>query len=132
MAMRIISRIGNKYALTLIEVMVAVIILTVGIIGIIQGLIKALDVLQVSKDYLAEVPLAENKMAEIKRQEAINGGLSLTKASGKFLSPYDNFNWEMEITPSDMVGFNTVRIKCFDENSFPIREFILISYAKNK
>jgi len=132
MAVRIISRIGNKNALTLIEVMIAVIILTVGIIGIIQAYIKSLDVLQISKDYLAEVPLAENKMAEIQREEVANRGLAQTKISGKFQSPYDNFNWEMEINPSDITGLNTVKIKCFNGTSFPIREFILISYAKNK
>ena len=79
MAVRIISRIGNKNALTLIEVMVAVIILTVGIIGIIQAYIKSLDVLQISKDYLVEAPLAESKMAEIRRAEAENGGLTQEK-----------------------------------------------------
>ena len=132
MALRTISRIGNKKALTLIEVMVAVIILTVGIIGIIQAYIKSLDVLQISKDYLVEAPLAESKMAEIRRAEAENGGLTQEKQSGKFQSPYDNFNWEMEINPSDIKDLNTVKIKCFDKNTFPLREFILISYAKNK
>ncbi len=130
--MRIISRIGNKNALTLIEVMITVIILTVGIIGIIQAYIKSLDVLQISKDYLVEVPLAERKMAEIQLEEIENNGLAQTRASGKFQSPYDNFNWEMEINPSDITGLNTVKVKCFNENASPVREFVLISYAKNK
>ncbi len=116
----------------MIEVMITVIILTVGIIGVIQAYIKSLDVLQISKDYLVEVPLAENKMAEIQREEIEDGGLAQTRTSGKFQSPYDNFNWELEINPSDITGLNTVKIKCFNENTFPIREFVLISYAKNK
>lgn len=130
--MRITLQIGNKRAVTLIEVMIAVIILTVGIIGIIQAYIKSLDVLQVSKDYLIEVTLTESKMAEIKRVEAENGGLTQEKQSGKFPSPYDNFNWEDEINPSDIQGFNTVKVRCFNGNNVPLRDFVLISYAKIK
>ena len=132
MARPIILRIGSKHALTLIEVMITVIILTVGIIGIIQAFIKSLDVLQISKDYLAEVLLTESKMAELQRNEVENGGLAHAATNGKFQSPYDNFDWEVEINPSDIKDFNTVKVRSFNENAHPIREFVLISYAKNK
>ncbi len=130
--MRTTLRIGNEQALTLIEVMIAVIILTVGMIGIIQAYIKSLDVLQISKDYLIEVPLAESKMVEIQRAEVENGGLTQEKQGGQFPKPYDNFHWEDEIGPSDVPGLNTVKIRCFDKNIFPARDFLLISYAKSK
>ena len=130
--MRITLRIGNERALTLIEVMIAVIILTVGIIGIIQAYIKSLDVLQISKDYLVEVPLTESKMVEIQQTALENGGLSQEKQSGKFLKPNDNFNWENEISSSDVPGLNIVKVRCFSGNISPVRDFVLISYVKNK
>lgn len=125
-------QIGNKKALTLIEVMIAVIILTVGIIGVIQAYIKSLGVLQVSKDYLIEVPLAESKMTEIERYESENNGLTLSKQSGTFQRPFNQFNWEMEINPSDLTGLNTIKVRCFNQNTFPVRDYVLVDYAKNK
>ncbi len=127
-----ISRIGSKDAITLIEVMIAVIILTVGIVGIIQAFMKSLDALQVSRDYLVEAPLAQSKMADMRLEEIGNNGLSQTSTNGEFQSPYEHFNWQLEINPSDMKGLNTVKIKCFNNNALRSREFVLISYAKDK
>ncbi|MEI8012334.1 MAG: hypothetical protein WCI27_07645 [Candidatus Omnitrophota bacterium] len=126
------SRTGNSRAVTIIEVMVTVIILTVGIVGIIQAYIKSLDVLRISKDMLTEVSLAENKLAELRRLELMDNGLAPASTKGSFTGNDGRFNWELDIRPSDIAGLNTVNVKCSAGYSRRAQEFILTSYAKNK
>ena len=126
------SRIGSKSALTLIEVMITVIILTVGIFGIIRAYMKSLDVLYISKGAMVEVSLAERKMAELRRSELENGGLEQAREKGAFPSPYEYFDWESEVYPSDVKGLNLLKVKCFDGRGHRLNEFVLVSYAKSK
>lgn len=126
------SRTGNNRAVTLIEVMMTVIILTVGILGIIQAYIKSFDVLRISKDMLIEVSLAESKMAELQRSELENGGLDQTKTKGVFSGSYAYYKWELDITPSDIQGLNSVKLRCFTGEFQRLNEFVLASYVKNK
>ena len=116
----------------MIEVMITVIILTVGIISVIRGYIVSLNAFSVSQDYLSEVSLAESKLLEIKQAELENGGLAQGFSQGKFSGEFDSFNWELEVLASEDKDLNIVKATVFREKATPIRKFSLVSYVKNK
>jgi type II secretion system protein I len=126
------SRTIRRWSFTFIEVMLAVIILTVGIVAIIRTYIVSLSAFQTAGDYITAISLAEDKMIQIKKNEIENDGLAQSKSKGKFAAPLSDFNWETEIEASDTKRLNTVKVTVFNEKDKPLRNFSLISYVENK
>jgi prepilin-type N-terminal cleavage/methylation domain-containing protein len=123
----------NKRAgFTLIEVMITVIILTVGIISVIRGYIVSLNAFRVSQDYLSQVSLAESKLLEIKQGEIEEGGLAVGVSQGRFPGGFASFNWELEVLASDNKKLNIAKVTVFKEKVIPARKFSLVSFVKNK
>ncbi|MBI3602052.1 MAG: prepilin-type N-terminal cleavage/methylation domain-containing protein [Candidatus Omnitrophica bacterium] len=134
-----ISRIGNKGApslrpdgFTFIEVLLAVVILTIGAIGIIRVYVISLQALAVSQDYINEVYLAKEKMAQIQQNEIEQGGLPPEESRGEFQGRYEGFGWQSHIAPSDEKDLNTVNITVFHGDFPPARELSLVAYGQNK
>jgi len=127
-------RIGSKLArgFTFIEIMLTVVILSIGIIGVIRAYIFSLDALGVSQGYIDAASLAEGKMIETKQVEIENGGLPQGRSEGAFQGRYDRFNWELEVGASDIKGLNTVKVAVFNQKAIPLRKFTLVSYVENK
>jgi len=122
----------TKKGFTFIEVMLTVVILSIGIIGVIRAYIFSLDALGVSQVYIDAVSLAQDKMIEVKQVEIENGGLAQGKSEGAFQGRYDGFNWELEVGASDIKGLNTVKVTVFKQKANPSRKFTLVSYVENK
>jgi len=126
-----ISKTGNK-AFSLIEVLLAVAILTVGLIAIIRGYVVALSALKATEDYIQEVSLAKDKMADLKEQAMAAKGYLQGAMQGQFPSPDDGFFWQAQISPSGQKGLNEIDLTVSDAVSSPARTFSLVAYVDVK
>jgi len=122
----------TKKGFTFIEIMLTVVILSIGIIGVIRAYIFSLDALGVSQAYIDAAFLAQGKMIEAKQAEVENGGLGQGRSEGEFQGGYDRFNWELEVGVSDIKGLNTLKVTVFKQKANPLRKFTLVSYVENK
>ena len=105
----------NNSGFTLIEVLVAMVILTVGLLGtaaLITGIISSN---KLSNRISTATVLAQDKMEDIKRLGYSNA-VSETRAS--MSSPYDNYEREVTVTPnSPSSGMKTVKVTVYWESS---------------
>ncbi len=108
-------RLRNSNGFTLIEVLVAMVILSVGLLGtaaLITGIIKGN---KVSNRITTATTLAQDKMEEIKRDGYSNAG-DETKAS--LPSPYDQYERKVTvIDPSPAANMKTVTVTVYWESS---------------
>lgn len=123
------SRTGNSRGFTLIEVMVTVVILTLGIMGILRAYAVSLHALGISADYIDAICLSKEKMAEIEMDKMEYAGLREGIYRGKFNGRYKGFGWETEILPSGEKGLNLVNVSVFDNRPNPLKIFRLVTYA---
>jgi prepilin-type N-terminal cleavage/methylation domain-containing protein len=126
-----ISKTGNK-GFTLIEVMLTVAVLSIGIGGVLRAFIVNLDVMQASQEYITGISLAKDKMAELLLTEKENQGLAIASSEGKFQTPYADYAWKTQITPSDKKDLNVLSVTVFDSGIDHPKETNLINYVHNK
>jgi len=89
-------RIGNERAFTLIEVLAAVVILSVGLTGVIRAygaLMNGIDAARFSVDTSY---LLKEKMSDIEREAIENCGIPPGTGSGTFDGKHAAFGWETE------------------------------------
>lgn len=92
-----ISRTGpNKAAFTLIEVLAAVLILSVGIIGVIRAYVVLMSGIEASSFTVEASYLLKNKMADIERETIENAGNIAGNKAGRFDGDYAAFKWQEE------------------------------------
>ena len=127
------SRIGNNNnGFTLIEVMLSVVIFTMGVIAVIRAYATSLNALQASQNYIYGVCLAKEKLAEIQQSEMENAGVSQGNDQGEFPGQWNRFQWKSQISATNEKGLNAVKITVFNAQTQPVREFSLASYVENK
>ncbi len=90
-----ISEIGKNRAFTLIEIMVAVAILSMGLIFVLQGLTKCLGVLNTARCSLEAGLLAEEKMAEAEISFRNEKNAAFTGLSGQSEAGNVEFSWQV-------------------------------------
>ncbi len=90
------SRIGNK-AFTLIEVLTAVVILSVGIVGVIRCYLTLMNAVEAANFTADAAYLLKSKMADIEEKAIETPGLSEGMDSGVFADEYARFKWDTEI-----------------------------------
>lgn len=94
-----ISRIGNRKGFTLVEVMIASVILALGVVMIYQGFFISLDSLGYCLDYLRLSPLADEKIWQA--QDALRrlGPKAELDTSGNFIYGRRSFGWNLSYNP---------------------------------
>jgi general secretion pathway protein I len=85
---------NSQRGFTLLEVMVAVVILGLGLTVVFELFSGGLKSVEISNDYSNAVILANKKMGELSIKEALKIG----KEEGDFPEE-DNYKWEVEIIP---------------------------------
>lgn len=94
---------SSESALTLMEVLVALIILSVGLLAVLKGSGENQDALIVSREMTEVGMLGQNLMETI-------GAVGLDEWSewqGTFDPPYDRYRWEFEILSTDVETMDT-------------------------
>ena len=88
---------------TLVELLVAAVLLSVGLVGL-QGAIGAcMTALGRSHEYHAVQSLAERQMAAL-----MTGEMALDSAEGEFEEPYEDYGWSIEVAETDREGVESV------------------------
>jgi Tfp pilus assembly protein PilV len=94
---------SSESALTLMEVLVALIILSVGLLAVLKGSGENQDALIASREMTEVGMLGQNLMETI-------GAVGLDEWSewqGTFDPPYDRYRWEFEILSTDVETMDT-------------------------
>ncbi len=111
---------------TLVEVLVATVILTVGIVGVLGAYITSLNALQAGQESMEAVCVLKEKMAGVEQQVLEDKGISLGTSSGEF----DGFEWNIEVTPGPEKVLNKVTVAVSPKEGR--RKFSLVTYVENK
>lgn len=91
------SIIGNKRGFTLIEALLAVVILSIGLVGILRAYQTSLTALGVGQESINAFCLLEEKMSDVEQQVKEQEGLSAGTSRGEFKDSFANYEWELEI-----------------------------------
>lgn len=103
------SKTGNSLkAFTLIEVLLAVVILAIGLVGVLRAYASLISASGRAYYYIDAVSLTKEKISDIEQKALEEGGFSAAESfSGVFNYPYDNFQWKYETADSGMKGLAT-------------------------
>jgi len=91
----VLVRLCSKAGFTLLEVMVAVAILSLGLSVVIHSFSTSLQALDTSLNLSKVALLAQKKLSEIELEDFLTEGLT----SGEFEGDYSGFSWQVEIHP---------------------------------
>ncbi len=132
--------IGNRSrGFTFVELMVTVVVLSVGLVFIIQGYMTAIDALNTAQIRLEVIPFLEAKMDEIETYAEENNGTIRTSSEGDFFVDSREATWNLDIVgveeeeDIDLSGvLNEVRLKVsWQENNYA-KDISLSTLLPNK
>ena len=126
---KIISGISDK-GFTLIEVLLAVSILAIGIIGVLRAYATSVDALEVGQENIDAVCLLKEKMSEIEQDALKQKGVLPETSTGEFEGNFADYKWELDIKPSTVDSLNEVKLTVFHKEN--TRKFTLWTYMENK
>jgi len=98
-----ILRIGNKRGFTLIEVMVAVAVLSFGLVMVYQAFFIVLDSFNYSADYLEVSPWMDEKIW-LAQDSIMRGGSENNTGQGEFILRNKKFNWSLSSRALDPIS----------------------------
>ena len=90
---------GNKKAITLIEVMISISILSIGLVLVLQGFAYCLNGLRISENNLKASLLAGNKMAQAQIEVKEDWNTFENNLSERFKAQRLKCTWNIEIDP---------------------------------
>lgn len=79
---------------TLVEVMIAVAVISIGLVMILQGFISSLNAVKISEDTLMACMSADSNMASAQLESENNPEFMQSTSSGTFSSENLGFSWE--------------------------------------
>ncbi len=89
---------------TLIEVLIAVVILATGIVVVLQGMHTALAALDGAVDKSRASMLVRSKVVEAQAAALDGEDLSSLGTSGRFPDPYDMYRWRLDVSSGSPSG----------------------------
>lgn len=93
----------RRTGFTLIEVLVAVVILSLGIVAVLRGMSSASIALRASGETLRTEALSDDLLTTL--AAGLSGGSNaLPLAAGRFADPYEAYGWEWEHHPLPVPG----------------------------
>jgi prepilin-type N-terminal cleavage/methylation domain-containing protein len=132
--------IGNRdEGFSFVELMVAVVILSVGLVFIIEGFIVAAGAMNTSSIRIQLVPILESKMYELELSAEENNGIERGTSEGEFLLDSRSASWNLEITGVEKEeeldlsdDLNEVKLEVsWQEKNLP-RQIQVLTYLRNK
>lgn len=123
--------IGSKQkGVTLIEVLLAVVILSVGIAGVLQSYASAVKTLEISQENIDTVNLLRAKMAEIEQSSIEEHGVSAGSSGGEFEGAFEGYRWESQIQPTVFKPLHEIHLAVSRQDG--TRSFSFVTYEDNK
>lgn len=119
---------------TLIEIMLAVVILSFGLVLVLRSFATALDGITRSENVKAASYLLEEKMEEIKEKAKEEDGIKRGTSSGQFtvLTPR-RCEWSLEVVPSGVdEDLNEVKLEISWQEGKSKRSLFGTTYLENK
>jgi prepilin-type N-terminal cleavage/methylation domain-containing protein len=119
---------GNR-GFTLIEVLVALVILAVGIVGIGRSYVTSVGALGIGRESTESLCLLKQKISEIELGAIEAGGIDAGYSSGSFEGDYSDYEWEAEVRPV-YAKLNEVDLKVRKRGSRRVFTLATYLYAK--
>ena len=114
---------------TLIEIMVAIVVLSIGLVGIGRAYMASIGALGIGRENTEAFCLLKQKMGEIEERAIKEEGLSTETSRGIFEGDYNNYEWTTDIkSASD----NLVEVDLSVHREGSRRIFTLETYEDGK
>jgi prepilin-type N-terminal cleavage/methylation domain-containing protein len=122
-----------------VELMITMVVVTVGLVFIIQGFIVASNVLDTAQNYLRVIPFLDAKIQDIEASARINNGVDRHSDEGEFVFLAKNFNWNLEVVSTKQEGdpdlsedLNEVSLKVSWQERNSAKDLSVVTYLRNK
>ncbi|MHB9023282.1 MAG: type IV pilus modification PilV family protein [Armatimonadota bacterium] len=92
--------------ITLLEVIVAMVILSIGIAGTLQAFSACMRTSKAAETYTLAASLAQQAISEMARQPALEAG----EYSGTFAEPDEDYSWTADVLQANSDGLLPVRV----------------------
>ena len=106
----ILTTLNDACGLTIVEVLLAVCILSVGIVGVLQSYWMALDVLGSGQETIDSVSCITGKMADLEEMAITEEGFDVSTSNGIFSGRYADLTWETRIVDGPVEGLKDIII----------------------
>ena len=119
---------------SLLEVLLAMSILSFGLAGVIQAFSKSLEVLEVGQYSIDTTQLLRMKMAEIEQDILENSKLT-GLSSGQFDGDFSDFKWNVSVAPvviEDREGLNIVTLSVSHKNISRVQSLVMYYVEKKQ
>ena len=111
---------------TLIEMVVAIVLLALGVVGALACISSATRSTSISSEYTTAALLAQQKLAEVEAQpDQIQGG----EQSGDFGEEYSNFSWRQNIESSNIASLMRVTLSIEWKSGASQRQAQFVTYV---
>jgi len=95
---------------TLVELMIAISLLTLGLVGVLGAFAKSADTLRRAQDHLEATSLAKREMGKLEFSAWRDGSLPGGSRSGEFGDLAPRFSWRREVQASEQRGMQEVTV----------------------
>jgi type II secretory pathway pseudopilin PulG len=119
---------NRRGGLTLLELLLAVVILAGGLAGIVRAYMKCLDARQAARDHSLMVLLAQNMLAR-ELESARESGLVPGERRGQFGAPDEKFAWHVRAIAPGNTAPGVLEVACINENHPLKKDFVLTAYV---
>lgn len=116
---------------TLVEVLLAVVILSIGIAGVLRAYATSIGALEINRDTVNTIELLKEKMADVEQDMIEQGGISAGSSSGQFEGEFENYNWAWEAKTIAREGLCELALSVFRSDG-SARQFSVVTYARDK
>jgi type II secretion system protein I len=115
---------------TLVEVLLAVAILSVGIVGVLAAYAKSAETLRIAQDHIEAFGLLKQKMSELEVDVRRGRHLGSGRSQGEFAGAMASYTWELEVSAGPAEYLDTV-VLTVKHKSRP-RTYSLATYLENE
>ena len=120
--------VNGEPGMTLIEVMLAVTVLSMGIVGVLRAYAGSVATLEGGQFNIDAVNLLKQKMSEV-REEILDRGPDMPERdNGNFEGPWRDFLWSWRISPTETEYLNELELNVSHNNNprvFSIKTYVL-------
>jgi type II secretion system protein I len=115
---------------TLVEVLLAVAILSLGIVGVLAAYAKSADTLRIAQDHIEAFALLKQKMSEIETDVRRGRYLASGRSEGEFEGAMASYTWELEVSQGPAEYLDAVVLTVKHKNRE--RTYALATYLENE
>jgi type II secretion system protein I len=133
---------ASSDAFTLIEVLVAVVVLSVGIVAVLQAFQNAVAALDASRERFTADRIIEDRIGDVREEAAASGGIRTGTRSGRSEEPGGRYAWTATVRlikelPEIRIGERVVRESLYEaavsvRRNASVREYEGATYLRSK